>query len=177
MVIEGPIVTSAAAFATTLGHFNLIFIFILATLGDLIGDLTYYGIGYLGYIGIIRKYGYRLGISQEKIDKLKNVLEKHPWRIITAIKLSPILPPTLILVGGTRFSFKKYLTIVISIILPKALIFITLGYFFGKVYDPIYQTLNNGSLALLIIIIIGLLTYYGYRKISIKVSKKLEEEE
>ena len=38
MIIEGPIITAVASFATTMGYFNLGIIFILAIFGDLIGD-------------------------------------------------------------------------------------------------------------------------------------------
>jgi membrane protein DedA with SNARE-associated domain len=174
MVIEGPIITAVASFAVTMGYFNLGIIFILATFGDLIGDLVYYGIGYWGHINVIKKYGHRFGASPARMEKLRGLLERHPWKIMAAIKLSAILPPTLVLVGSTHFPFKKYLTIAFSITLPKVILFMSLGYFFGNIFNKIYIYIKNASYAFLIIVVFAVLIYYLYRKIAAKISKKLE---
>ena len=39
MILEGPIVTAAAAFAASLGYLSLPVVFILSVLGNIIGDL------------------------------------------------------------------------------------------------------------------------------------------
>lgn len=177
MIVEGPIITSAAAFATTLGYFNLAIIFGLAIMGDVIGDLLAYSIGYIGRITVVRKFGNRFGISEEKMEKLKHLFEKHPGKILLAIKLSPFLPvPGIITIGSTHLPFKKFILIDALIILPKTLIFVLLGYFFGHAYDRIYKYLNNGAYAFLIILVIASLVYYAYKKFTAKISKNLEKD-
>jgi len=177
MIVEGPIITSAAAFATTLGYFNLAIISVLAIMGDVIGDFVAYWIGYVGRITVVRKFGHRFGISEERMEKLKRLLEKHPGKILLAIKISPFLPvPGIITIGSTHLPFKKFVLIDTLIILPKTLVFILLGYFFGHAYDKIYKYLNNGAYAFLIILVAASLVYYVYKKITAKISKDLEKD-
>lgn len=177
MIIEGPTIIAAASFAVTMGYFNLGIIFILAILGDIVGDFIFYSLGYFGRTAIIEKYNRRFKIPKIKMDKLKNLVEKHPWKIITIIKLSPLLPmPGLITVGSTHLSPKKFIKIILSIIIPKTIIFMALGYFFGHAYNQIYKLIKNGVYGIIIIIVFIFLMQYFYRKISTKISRKLEKE-
>ncbi len=56
MLIEGPVVTAAAAFAVALGYFNLWAIFGLSLAGDLVADIIYYAIGYWGRITVVERF-------------------------------------------------------------------------------------------------------------------------
>ena len=175
MVIEGPTIIAAASFAVTMGYFNLYTIFILAVLGDVVGDIIAYSLGYFGRMAFIKKYSSKK-IPESKMEKLKVLIAKHPWKIITAIKLSPIIPiPGLITVGSTHLSIKKFTTIILSIIIPKTILFMSLGYFLGNAYDQIYKFIDKGVYGILIVLIIAILIYYFYKKIAAKISKKLEE--
>lgn len=45
IIIEGPIVTSSAGFAASLGYFNVWIVLLLSVLGNLIGDIAHYFFG------------------------------------------------------------------------------------------------------------------------------------
>ena len=63
MVIEGPIITTAASFAASLGYFNIGIIFLLSLLGDLVGDGLHYIIGRTARVAFVEKLGISFGIS------------------------------------------------------------------------------------------------------------------
>lgn len=177
MIIEGPTIIAAASFAVTMGYFNLGTIFILAVLGDVIGDFIFYSLGYFGRIALIEKYDHKFKIPTTRIEKLKNLVEKHPWKIITVVKLSPLLPmPGLIAIGSAHLPPKKFAKIILSIIIPKTIIFMVIGYFFGHAYNQIYKIIQNGIAGIVIVIIFMFLMQLAYRKISAKISQKLENE-
>ncbi len=120
MIIEGPTIIAAASFATTMGYFNLWIIFLLGIFGDIVGDFIWFTVGYFGRITVIKRFGHFFGVSEERMEKLKNLLEKHPGKIIAAIKLSPLVPvPGLIVAGSSHMSPKKFAKIITLIILPK----------------------------------------------------------
>ncbi len=48
MTLEGPIVTMVAAFLSSMGYFNIFAVFGLSVLGDVLGDIVLYFIGYFG---------------------------------------------------------------------------------------------------------------------------------
>ena len=176
MVIEGPTIIAAASFAATLGYFNLQTIFILAILGDLIGDFIWYILGYFARKTVIQKYGGFFGASAARMEKIKSLLEKHPKKILLAIKLSPLIPvPGLIAVGSSKMSLKKFVPIIILIILPKTILFMSVGYFFGRFYDKISTYLNGSLYALGLIFLAIFLIQYVYKKGATLVSKELKQ--
>ncbi|OGZ33912.1 MAG: hypothetical protein A2174_03435 [Candidatus Portnoybacteria bacterium RBG_13_41_18] len=176
MIIEGPTIIAAASFATTMGYFNLWIIFLLGIFGDIVGDFLWYTVGYFGRITVIKRFGHFFGVSEERMEKLRILLEKHPGKIIAAIKLSPLVPvPGLIVAGSSHMSPKKFATIITIIILPKTILFMALGYFFGKIYNTIIGYVNDGIYAIGIILIMGYLAHYIYKKAAGKISKNLEK--
>lgn len=177
MVLEGPVLTAAASFATTLGYFNLGIIFVLAIAGDIVGDFIWYALGYFGRLTVINRFGHYFGASRERMEKLRTLFERHPGKIITAVKLSPLLPaPGLILAGSSHMSPKKFMLVIASIILPKTILFMALGYLFGYSYDAVSSYVNNGIFALVLVFVAAYLVFYFYRKITARISRKLEEE-
>ena len=175
MLVEGPVITAAASFAVALKYFNLEIVFILAILGDLIADFAYYVIGYFGHITIVKKHGHFFRVSENKIEKLKNLLELHPGKILIAIKLAPFVPaPGLIIAGATHMSFKKFALVSTLITLPKVVIFMLLGYYFGQAYDKISTLATRSSYFLMAAGVAIILVYLGYKKLTTNISKKLE---
>lgn len=170
MFMFGPIIISAAAFASALGYLNVWIIFAIAVFGDLGMDLILYAIGYFGRIGIVEKYGHRFGLSYNRMKKIENLIHSHPGKTLAAIKLAPFLPiPGLMLVGSTHMSAKKFTFINFLIALPKAVVFMAIGYYFGQIYDSLSRYVKNTEYVLLASVIAIFGIYYIYKKIMGKV--------
>ena len=132
MLVEGPVVTAAAAFAAALGYFNIFMVFVLSLLGDAVSDVTYYFIGYWGRVMLVRKYGPRFGLTEDRIKKIEAFFHRHPNKTLIALKLTPVVPtPGLMIVGASRMPLRKFLTVCSVVILPKTVFFMILGYYFG----------------------------------------------
>ncbi|OGN28152.1 MAG: hypothetical protein A3A33_02245 [Candidatus Yanofskybacteria bacterium RIFCSPLOWO2_01_FULL_49_25] len=176
MLIEGPIVTAAAAFASALGYFDPILVFILSILGDLVADVIYYAIGYWGRLALVERWGHRFGLSQERMERIERLLNKHAVKTLIALKLTPILPtPGLMIVGATRMPLSRYASISLLITLPKSLLFMIIGYYFGRSYDTIARYLHGGEYAILALIIVLILAYYAHKIIVTKFSQRIEK--
>jgi len=170
MVIEGPLITTAASFAASFHIFNIWAIFGLSIMGDITGDFLWFGLGYFSRITLIRKFGYFIGISETRMEKLKRFLETHPGKTITAIKLSPLSMPGLIMTGSSHMSPKKFFSIIVKVILPMSTTFVTIGYFFGGIYNRIAVYVNNIQIAVGILVLIGVGIFFFYKKITQKIS-------
>lgn len=175
MFIEGPIVTAAAAFALSLGFFNFWAIFGISILGDLGPDVLYYAIGYWGRIALVERFGAKIGLTRDRMDRMAKLLHDHAWRTMLALKLTPILPTTgLMVVGTTKMPLKKYVTISLSISLPKTIMFILIGYYFGRAYDTINKYVSGVSYAVLAIIAAVIVIDWLWRKYSAKLGQSIE---
>lgn len=175
MLVEGPIITAAAAFAAALGYFNLFTIFLLSIAGDLVADVIYYAIGYWGRMAVVERFGHRVGLSKERLLHIEQLLHAHAWRTLLALKLTPILPtPGLMLVGATKMPLRKYTFISLMIILPKSLIFLLTGYFFGTQYDRLSKYVNNGAYVIVGVILAIILVNYIWNKATARMGRHIE---
>jgi len=171
MVIEGPIITSAAAFAAALGYFNIWLVFLLAIAGDLVGDYIYYAIGYYGRVQFVEKYGHKVGLTKARLKHMERLIKNHPKKTLTAIKLAPLLPaPGLMMIGASRMSVRRYTWLTFLVALPKALLFVALGYYFGAAYDRFAAVFQNGEYFILAAVVLTVVAFYGYKKLSATIS-------
>ena len=176
MVAEGPVVTTAAAFAAGTGLFNVYVILILSILGDILADILYFTIGYWSRLALIEKYGHYVGLSDARVGKIQKLLHAHPWRTILAIKLTPgLAPPGLIAVGLSKMNIKKYAITTSLITFPKCLLFVALGYYSGRVHDIATKFFHVGIYAIPIALAIIFLISFLYQKISSILGQKIEK--
>lgn len=176
MLVEGPIVTSAASFAFAMGYFNLTTIFILSTVGNFVPDIIYYGIGYWGRITIVERLGAKFSLTKERIAGMEAVIRNHAWKTLVAIKLMPIIPvPGLMLVGATRMPFKKYSAISFLTGIPQTIFFMVIGYYFGRTYDTLNKYFGYGELLLVIIIAAIILVYMLYKRFATKLGENIQK--
>ena len=136
MLIEGPIVTVAAAFAAALGYFDVFIVFILSFLGDMVADVIYYFIGYFSRLAVIEKFGKFFGLTEKRMHRIESLLNGHSVKTFIALKLTPVLPtPGLMLVGATKMPIKRFVKICSLIIFPRTIFLVIMGYYFGAAYE------------------------------------------
>jgi len=175
MCAEGPVTTAAAGFAAALGYFNPWIILVISILGDLIPDSIYYAIGYFGRGPIVEKAARYFGLTQARVDRIEAKLREHYGKTMVALKLTPVVPTFgFMLVGYLRLSFIKFTKYSASVTIPKSIIFLILGYFFGRLYN-INQYLHYAEIFFPIVVILILVGIIGYKRISARIADKLEK--
>jgi membrane protein DedA with SNARE-associated domain len=172
MLIEGPVVTAAGAFAAALHYFNVWIILILSILANLIPDGVYYALGYWSRGKILEKYGHYFGVTQERIELVEKLAAEHSGKSLIAIKLIPLLAtPGLIVVGASRMDIKKYALWCTIITLPTSALYLILGFYFGAAYGTIDHYLNLGIYFIIAAAIIVIIVAYLQAKYSERIVK------
>lgn len=175
MLIEGPIITSAAAFAVALGYFDLTAVFFLSLAGDLVADLIYYAIGYVGRKGLAERWGHKVGLTTARMEHMERLLTQHTVKTIVVLKLTPVLPtPGLMLTGAMRIPVKKFTIICLLITLPKTIIFMLLGYYSGYLFHSSSSLVRHADWVLFGIGALLVLASIVNNKLSAKIGKKIE---
>ncbi|MBX4209282.1 VTT domain-containing protein [Candidatus Parcubacteria bacterium] len=176
MVVEGPIVTAAAAFAVHLGFFSLPMIFILSVAGDLIGDFIYYGIGWASRTTLIDKHGHKFGLDQEKLALFDRAFHRHKLKSLVIAKLAPAIPgPVLIAAGALRMSLWTLVWVSLALAIPKYALFMGLGYWFGDLYIRFFHYYDIVGWILVAALIVG--SYFLYKKALKAVLHEMDEPE
>lgn len=176
MLLEGPIITLAAAFASAFGFFSVFLVFILSFLGDALADVVYYYIGYFSRLAFIERFGKYVGLSEKKMKRIESLLHDHSVKTLIALKLTPGLPtPGLMLVGAAHMPIKKYAAVCSLIILPRTIFLVFIGYYFGAAYEIYTARFQQDAVMLVMIFALAFLAYFAVRKILSRLAKKIEK--
>ena len=175
MVVEGPFITTAAAFAASLGHFNIWVIFFLSLIADIVGDFIHYGIGYGARRAILRKY--RGQMNQKKggvLYHFESHLHNHFGKTFTFIKFAPpFTTPGLLLTGAFGVPFKKFLFYSFVITLPRTVFFTVLGFYFGIAVDSVLKYFQLGQYLFLGFVVVIVATYFLFKYFERSVARKI----
>ncbi len=163
MIIEGPVITAAAAYAASLGWLNIWLVFLLSLLGDNISDVIHYGIGRFLKRSTVQKFSSFFGIGKLP-DNLDTQFKKYPGRTLFLLKLTPPLAqPGMVLSGTFKVPFKTFWFYAFLGSLIRTTILVCIGFFFGFFAGKIMDYFNLANywiiLFLVSIIIIYLLIF------------------
>ncbi len=159
------VVMIPAGYLAFKGEMNFFMAIFMGVLGSLFGALFNYCLSlYLGRAFLI-KYGKFVGINEEKLDKFDKFFNTHgevatfTSRLIPGIRQYISLPAGLSGMNIVRFSIYTSLGAGIWV---SILVF--LGYFLGQNEELIHEYLTNITIALIILVAVGLFGYYKYYK-------------
>lgn len=171
MIIEGPIVTIIASMLAKLGAFNIFLIFIISVLGDMIGDIILYYLGYVFGNKFVEKIGKYLGISDNLILKMEKYFEKHGGKTIFTVKSTTGLCwATFAAAGIIKMDFRKFLKFSFLGGITWSGFLVTIGYFYGYMWAELRNYIKiagwiSVALAIISISIIQIYKKYQSNKI------------
>lgn len=165
MIVEGPVATLLAAFAASLGFFNVYVVLILSMLGDIIGDIILYCLGYFGGAKFLEKAQRILKIKPELVSKMENLFNNHGKKTIFAVKSTTGLCwITFIAAGSVRMKFKEFIlgSFFGGIIWSGFLVI--MGYFFGYAFERINEYIKYAGLIIFVVVAIFYVAITIYKK-------------
>jgi membrane-associated protein len=166
-VIEGPVVSIISGFLITLGYLNLILTFFVLVIGDVVGDFIYYALGRWAGRTFINYFGKYVGVTEKRVHSLEHYFYEHDWKILFFGKTQAIGSAILFTAGVTRMPFARYMFFNLIASIPKVILFLVIGYYFGKAYATVNTYVNYfaiASLALSIVLLSGYLFLKRYIK-------------
>jgi membrane protein DedA with SNARE-associated domain len=162
-VIEGPIITVLGGFLAAQGVFNVYSVFLVVFLGDLAGDAIYY---FLGKMGTKFKSWIPIkGLTDERIDAIKEQFHQHLGKTLFFAKYTQTGFLALPAAGALDIPFAKFIWYNALSTIPKSVLLVALGYFFGYAYARINTDLKIVSAAIVVLVGLGTAYYvYVHRK-------------
>lgn len=108
--IPSEIVMPFSGFLVSMGQFSLIWVAIVATLGNLAGSILAYAVGYWGGRPLVVRYGKYLLIHEEEVDKADKWFARYGSSTVFFSRLLPIVRTFISLPAGiSRMNFSKFL--------------------------------------------------------------------
>ena len=172
-ILEGPFAAIIVGFLASSHIFNLLFVYFVLVVGDMIGDSFYYFLGRLGIVSVV-KHGHRIGITPLKLEKAKQYFSDYHHRALIISKLAyGIGVSGLVAAGVLKINYKKFMKTCFFIAVIQSAFLLLIGFLFGHAYLQIGQYLNIYAKIISIIALV-LLGYFIFAKIKnkIKIAKE-----
>jgi len=154
-ILEGPILSVLLGIILRLGYFSLVPVYIALMLGDLIGDVAWYHIGYHYGHRAIKKFGARFGITEAGVLRMEKLFHENKHKILFISKITNgfgLSIVTLTTAGIVRIPFLRYMTINIIGQLIWSGMLLGIGYFFSDSYMRIHSVAGKISFILGIVV-------------------------
>lgn len=175
MVIEGPIVTYVAAFAASLGIFNVYYVLIISFLGNIIGDIVVFYMGRFGRRYVIERYVSHW-LKAKKIKKIRKYLKENPGKTIAVIKLTPGLPvPGVMLTGVSEIPFKTFLYYSSILCFGYSLTMTLLGFYSGIALGSLPKYIRGAEYVIIGVLLFAIIIYYLMKYVSKIIATKIEK--
>ena len=138
MIIEGPIVTIAAALLASLGAFNVYVVLAFSIIGDIVGDIIFYSLGYKFGMGFVKRVGKYIGITENLVLKMEKYFLLHGGKTIFAVKSTTGLCwATFVTAGIVKMDFKKFVKYSFLGGIVWSGFLVAMGYFYGYLWREI----------------------------------------
>ncbi len=147
VVVEGFFVTVAGGVLAGQGVLNLYAVMVAVTLGDIASDFFYYSFGKKISKTRFAKF---LGLSPTQIHRVEKLFTKHgPAKTIVLAKVSSYLAiPVIVAAGASHMPKKKFYLYCSLTAAGQGIVFVLLGYYFGKHIDSIVGATFGISVAI-----------------------------
>ncbi len=172
VVIEGPILTVIAGFLASSGHLNLFIAYGVIVIADITGDSLYYFLGRFGGTRFIERWGSKVGLTLERVEKIENHYAEHAGKTLILGKFAHSIEiPFLVAAGLAGVPYGTFLWYVFIPTVPKSLLFILIGYYFGRAYGEINNYLGYTALIMSAAALALIAVYFILKKISARYEK------
>jgi membrane protein DedA with SNARE-associated domain len=153
-ILEGPVVTVIAGYFARLGYLNLTGIFAVVMAVEVFGDLLFYSLGrwVIGADGKPPRWLIRLGLTQERLEKVVSRFERKAGRLLVLGKLTHSAGALVLTAAGmAHMPLVPFLFYNIIAAIPKTLFLLAIGWLFGDILAEVNNWLLYASFILLIV--------------------------
>lgn len=152
-ILEGPIVTVIAAWLARQGLMNVIGVYLVCVVADLVGDAGMYWLGRRGVPPRLRR---RLGVSAARLTAMRKHFRENGPRTLVIGKITHSAGfAVLLAAGASRMPFWPFLWWNLIATLPKTALFLGIGWVFGGLSAQVDTWIFRVSMVLLALIVAG----------------------
>ncbi|HEX9310813.1 MAG TPA: DedA family protein [Gemmatimonadaceae bacterium] len=154
--LPGEIALVTAAAYASHGQISIYIVVALAALGATIGGMLGYWIGIKGGLPLLAHYGRYIGVKRSHIDRAHAFFEKNGAKTILFGRFIALLRTWAAVIAGTAcMSFTKFVTYNTIGSVVWAIVFGSLGYYFGRDLPMLEKFISRASFGILIAVAVG----------------------
>ncbi|MFA6254947.1 MAG: DedA family protein [Patescibacteria group bacterium] len=158
--MPSEVIMPFSGFLVAAGKLNFWAVVLVGTIGNLVGSLLAYLIGFKGGRPLIEKYGKYLLISKHDLDLADYWFSHYGQLTVFFGRLLPVVRTYISFPAGiAKMDLKKFSFYTFIGAFPWCVLFAWLGVKMGDNWELIRQKLHNFDLAILILVILAIALY------------------
>ncbi len=166
--LEGPIVTIIAGFLVHIKVLNFFVAYVVSVLADVTSDILWYSLGRFAR-GFVERVGHLFGVSKNKLEGLDSHFTDKGHRTVFFGKfILGMEVAVLVAAGMSKFNFRRFVIYTTLPTLPKSLLFLIIGYYFGGAFQALNKLLHDAALSSIITFLAVVVFYFVIYKFILK---------
>lgn len=163
--LEGPVVAVVSGFMIATKFMDFWPSYLILVSANITGDIVYYLIGYLVPRNKLNKVLMFFKISSKKIDSAETMFLRNRKSAIIFGKVAHAIGSVFLITAGIlKVPLIEYLKIGTLIELPKALLFIMIGLYFGRSVTNLGKVVNYSVFGFIIVTAVFIIINYYMTK-------------
>ncbi len=167
--LPSEIIMPFSGYLVFAGKFTLLGVAIAGALGNVIGSLAAYGLGYWGHEKVVRRFVRRFGkwilLTEEELDKAENLLHKYKDTVVLGSRVLPGVRTVISLPCGiARLPLGRFIVLTFAGSFVWSYFLAWVGFKLGENWKSIGPYFHKFD-ALIIAVVIGVIGFYIYRKL------------
>ncbi|MDE2399595.1 MAG: VTT domain-containing protein [Patescibacteria group bacterium] len=159
-IMEGPTISLISGFLVSLKIFNAFIVFFVLVMGDVVGDTMYYLLGRYAGEWFVRNFGKYIGATPARVSSLTEKFHTFDGRILLFGKTQPIGSLILFVAGIVKLKYLRFMKYNMLGSIPKIILFMTIGYYFGKTISTSTKYVDYFSYVWLLVSVILIAGYF-----------------
>lgn len=174
--IPSEVTLPFAGFLADKGDLSLILVILTGVLGDLVGSVIGYSIGFVLeeslLLNLIKKYGKLILVTEHDYKKATEWIKKYGAPVVFVGKMTPGIKSFIAVAAGiTEIKFIKFITasILASIVYVSVVSYV--GFYLGSQWDTIGAYFRKFEIVIIVLLIAGVAFYINYKLKIIKLKR------
>lgn len=167
--LPSEIIMPFSGYLVSTGKFNLFLVAFSGALGNVLGSLAAYALGYWGHEKLVRRFVRKWGkwilISEHELDVSEKLLNKYKDWVVLGSRIMPGVRTVISLPAGfARLPIGRFIVLTFVGSFIWSLFLAWIGMILGENWDTLGPYFHKAD-ALIIILAVGAVSFYVYHKI------------
>lgn len=156
IALQGEVTILIAAAAASTGYLDPRAVFVTAVFGNMISDTFWFLLGYYGKIdSLLRRFKW-LGVTPERLELLKKLIQRDVTKLLIIAKLTNwMVIPAIIAIGVARIPWRRWFWLIALSDLLIAVVMVPLGYYMASSLMQVQKGIGYIAVGFTIIFLLG----------------------
>ncbi|MBI2196603.1 DedA family protein [Candidatus Daviesbacteria bacterium] len=167
--LPSEIIMPFSGFLVSTGRFDLNLVALSGAIGNVLGSLAAYALGYWGHEKLVRRFIRRFGkwflISEKELDETEKLLRKFKDLVVLGSRVVPGIRTVISLpCGFAKLPLGRFIVLTFIGSLAWSYFLAWIGFVMGENWDSLGPYFHKAD-AVVVVLIIGASLFYVYHKI------------